>query len=41
MVDALNEKLYDELGDIAVEDGEDGPQVIEDYVEDVKGYAGL
>lgn len=41
MVDALNEKLYDELGDVAVEDGEDGPQVIEDYVEDVKGYAGL
>lgn len=39
MVDALNEKLYDELGDIAVEDGADGPQVIEDYVDDVKGYA--
>lgn len=41
MADALNEKLYDALGDIAVEDSGDGPQIIEDYVEDVKGYAGL
>lgn len=41
MVDAVNEKLYDMLGDIAVEDAGEGPTIIEDYAEDVKGIAGL
>ena len=41
MVDAVNEKLYDMLGDIAVEDAGEGPTLIEDYAEDVKGIAGL
>ena len=41
MVDAVNEKLYDMLGDIAVEDADEGPTIIEDYAEDVKGIAGL
>lgn len=37
LVDAVNEKLYDVLGDIAIEDAGDGPVVIEDYLEDVRG----
>lgn len=41
MVDTVNEKLYDMLGDIAVEDADEGPTIIEDYAEDVKGIAGL
>ena len=41
MVDAVNEKLYDMLGDIAVEDAGEGPTIIEDYAENVKGIAGL
>ena len=41
MVDTVNEKLYDMLGDIAVEDAGEGPTIIEDYAEDVKGIAGL
>ena len=37
MVDAVNEKLFDLLGDSAIEFGADGqPQVIEDYVDDVR-----
>lgn len=41
MVDAVNEKLYDMLGDIVIEDAGEGPALVEDYVDDVKGYAGL
>lgn len=38
MVDAINEALFDLLGDTAVEFGADGePQLVEDYVEDVRG----
>ena len=37
MVDAINEVLFDLLGDTAVEFGADGkPQLVEDYVEDVR-----
>lgn len=37
LVDAVNEKLFDLLGDTAVEFGEDGPRIIEDYQQDVRG----
>lgn len=37
MVDAINEALFDLLGDTAIEFGADGePQLVEDYVEDVR-----
>lgn len=37
MVDAVNEALFDVLGDTALEYGADGPQLIEDYRQDVEG----
>lgn len=37
LVDAVNERLFDELGDTVVEFGPDGPALIEDYREDVRG----
>ena len=37
LVDSINEKLFDLLGDTALEFSEDGPQVIEDYLQDVRG----
>ena len=37
MVDSINEKLFDLLGDTAVEFGDDGaPRVVEDYVDDLR-----
>ena len=36
MVDAINGALFDLLGDTAIEYGPDGPQIIEDYREDVE-----
>ncbi|MDY2776849.1 MAG: TerB N-terminal domain-containing protein [Collinsella sp.] len=36
-VDALNEALFDLVGDTVVEFGPEGPRIIEDYREDVKG----
>lgn len=37
MVDAINEALFDLLGDTAIEFGTDGePQLVEDYAEDVR-----
>ncbi len=36
MVDTINEALFDLLGDTAIEYGPDGPQIIEDYREDVE-----
>ena len=37
MVDAINEALFDLLGDTAIEFGADGePRLVEDYVEDVR-----
>ncbi len=37
MVDSINEKLFELLGDTAVEFGDDGrPRIVEDYVDDVR-----
>lgn len=41
LVDAINEKLFDALGDTALEFGPEGPAIVEDYREDVKGLLGL
>ena len=38
MIDAVNEKALDEIGDIIIEEGPDGPELLEDYVEDVRGF---
>ena len=41
LVDSINEKLFDLLGDTAVEFGASGePRLVEDYVEDVRGQLG-
>lgn len=41
LVDAINEKLFDLLGDTAVEFGPDGaPQLVEDYADDVRAALG-
>ncbi len=37
LVDAVNEKLYDLLGDTALEFDGGAPVLIEDYREDVEG----
>lgn len=37
LVDSANEKLFDLEGDIVLEFGDDGPHVIEDYEEDLRG----
>lgn len=37
LVDSVNEKLFELLGDTAIEFGEQGPAIIEDYLEDVRG----
>ncbi len=37
IVDTINEALFDLLGDTAVEFGDDGPELVEDYREDVEG----
>ena len=37
LVDAINDALFDLIGDTVIEYGPDGPQLIEDYREDVKG----
>ncbi len=42
LADSVNEKLFDLLGDIALEFSDDGrPRVIEDYAEDVREALGL
>ena len=38
LVDAVNEALFDLVGDTVIEFGGQGPQVIEDYEEDVRGF---
>lgn len=41
LVDAINERLFDLLGDTAVEFGADGsPELVEDYVEEVRAALG-
>ena len=37
MVDAINDALFDLLGDTALEFGADGPVIIEDYIDDLRG----
>lgn len=37
MIDAVNEKALDKLGDVILEEGADGPEILEDYIEDVRG----
>ena len=36
VVDAINEKLFDVVGDTVIEFGADGAQIIEDYIDDVR-----
>lgn len=38
MVDAVNEALFDALGDTALEYGENGPQVVDEYRQEVEGF---
>lgn len=37
IVDAINDRLIDLVGDIAVDYGDDGPRVVEDYENDLRG----
>ena len=41
IVDSINEKLFELLGDIAIEYADSGPTVIKDYRDDLKGALGL
>ena len=36
VVDSVNEKLFDEIGDAAVEFDGDTPQIVEDYRDDLE-----
>ncbi len=38
LVDTINEALFDAVGDTVVEYGPDGPELIDDYREDVEGF---
>ena len=38
LVDSINEALFDLVGDTVIEYGAAGPQIIEDYEADVRGY---
>ena len=38
LVDSINEVLFDLVGDTVIEFGAAGPQIIEDYEADVRGY---
>ncbi len=40
LVDAINEKLFDELGDTAIVEGATGPEVLEEYQSVLKGIIG-
>ncbi|MCD8138200.1 MAG: TerB N-terminal domain-containing protein [Planctomycetaceae bacterium] len=40
LVDAINEKLFDELGDTAIVEGAAGPEVLDDYQDVLKGSIG-
>ena len=40
VVDSINEKLFDLLGDTALEYGEVGPQIIEDYLDEIQEVVG-
>ena len=38
LVDAINEALFDLIGDTVIEYGPNGLELIEDYREDVEGF---
>ena len=38
LVDSINEALFDLVGDTVIEFSAAGPQIIEDYEADVRGY---
>ena len=38
LVDSINEALFDLVGDTVIEFSAAGPQIIEDYKADVRGY---
>ncbi len=40
LADVINEALFDLVGDTVIEFGATGPQIIEEYTEDVRGYLG-
>ena len=40
-IDSINEKLFDVFFDTAIEFDEDVPVTVEDYIEELKGYAGI
>lgn len=40
LVDAINEALFDQMGDTVLEYGDAGPELIEDYLDDVKELLG-
>ena len=37
LVDAINEKLYDLFGDTVIIEGENGPELLADYIDELKG----
>ncbi len=38
LVDSINDKLFDLVGDTVLEFGDDGPTIVEDYEQDLRGY---
>ena len=38
LVDSINEKLFDLVGDTVLEFGDAGPTLVEDYEQDLRGY---
>ena len=38
LVDSINEKLFDLVGDTVLEFGGAGPTLVEDYEQDLRGY---
>ena len=41
LVDSINEKLFDLVGDTVLEFGDAGPVLVEDYEQDLRGYLQL
>ena len=40
-IDAINEALYDEIGDTVIEFDGDTPELVEDYIDDIKQILGI
>lgn len=40
LIDSINEKLLDEVGDVVIDAGQDEPCIIEDYLDDVRATLG-